>query len=108
MAEISNKPWGQFADSDYPDADDYCRAALIDENEDGKPKTRAACKLPVREPKGGPLNRNGIHAAAMRLAGGGGGVDAPAAAKAKAARALVGYYRLLGEDPPDSIRRMVR
>ncbi|HEX5451286.1 MAG TPA: hypothetical protein VFW86_02765 [Candidatus Limnocylindrales bacterium] len=102
---VSDKPWGQFSDADYPDADAYCRASLIDLNPAGQPKTKDACKLRVREP-GGDLNRNGVHAAAAVLAGARGGVDAPAAAKRAAARKLVGLYGQLNETPPDSVRRL--
>ena len=56
-------------------------------------------KLPIKEPDGA-LSRAGVHAAAGRL----NQVDAPAEAKAKAARALRGAYKTLGEDPPDAIK----
>lgn len=102
---ISNKPWGSISASDYADANAYCRACLIDLNEAGSEKTKSKCKLPVHEP-GGALNRNGVHAAAGRLAGAGGGVNAPAEAKRKAARALIRLYGRIGDEPPESLRRI--
>jgi len=99
---ISNKPWSQFSQSDYT-PEQWRRACLIhiDPNSDNK----ADHKLPVREPDG-TLNRNGVHAAAARLAGAGGGVDAPAEQKHRAARALTRLYHELDEEPPESIRRL--
>jgi hypothetical protein len=101
---VSDRPWSMFSESDYPTAADYCRASLIDENPAGGQKTKAMCHLPVREPNGGPLNRNGVHAAAQRL----GMTGVSPAAKAKAARALIQIYGDLKEDPPESVRRMAR
>lgn len=102
---VSDKPWGQFTEADYPDADSLCRASLIDLNGPGVRKIKGNCKLRVYEP-GGDLNRNGVHAASAVLAGARGGVDAPASAKATAARRLMRLYMQLGEMPPDSLRRM--
>lgn len=102
---VSNKPWSNFSDADYATADAFCRASLIDLNPAGEAKTKANCKLRVYEP-GGALNSNGVHAAAAVLAGARGGVDAPAAAKAKAARQLVRLYGEISETPPDSLRRL--
>lgn len=104
---ISTKAWGGFSAADYKDADAYCAACLIDTNPTGKPKTKDACKLPVREP-GGDTNANGVHAAAAALAGARGGVDAPAPAKKVAARKLINLYGELKETPPDSVRRMAQ
>ena len=56
-------------------------------------------KLPIKEP-GGALSRAGVHAAASRF----NQVDAPAEAKASAARQLRGAYKQLGEDPPDVLK----
>ena len=56
-------------------------------------------KLPIKEPSGA-LSRAGVHAAASRF----NQVDAPAEAKASAARALRGAYKQLGEDPPDVLK----
>lgn len=103
---VSDEPWSNFSEADYPTAAAYCSACLIDLNPTGADKTKANCKLPVYEPDDGDLNRNGVHAAAARLAGAGGGVEAPAAAKAGAARKLMRLYGELSETCPDSIRRM--
>lgn len=102
---ISDKPWGSISESDYKDAEQFCKACLIDTNEPGKPKTKSACKLPVREPSGA-LNRNAVHAAASALAGARGGVAAPLAEKRKAARKLLSLYAELKEEPPESIKRL--
>jgi hypothetical protein len=103
---VSDKPWGQFSDSDYEDARSFCNASLINTNtgpEEGWSKGN--CKLRVNEPTG-DLNRNGVHAAAAALAGARGGVKASPAEKRSAARKLMSIYRSLHEMPPDSIRRM--
>ena len=105
MAEFSDKPWGQFAESDYKDAESFCAACLIDLNPPGEDKKKALCKLPVKEP-GGSYNRNGIHAAAAALAGARGGVQAPPEAKRKAARALIRLYRQMNEEPPESLKQI--
>jgi hypothetical protein len=101
---ISEKPWSDFHETDYS-ADQWCHAALIDENPTGEPKKKNLCKLPVNEPNG-DLNRNGVHAAAAALAGARGGVQASPALKKAAARKLVAIYRSLHEPPPDSITRL--
>lgn len=110
---ISDKPWGQFSDSDYADAGALCDASLINLNSGPRSGwTKANCKLRVFEPTGdgqrGSLNRNGVHAAAAVLAGGRGGVDAPAPAKRAAARKLIAFYRQLKEEAPNSIRSLAR
>ncbi len=102
---ISNRPWGQFSEADYDTPASFCGASLIDMNPSGEEKTKAMCKLPVREPNG-DLNRNGVHAAAAALAGGRGGVQAPPEMKRRAARKLIRLYSELDEDPPESIRRL--
>jgi len=102
---VSDKPWGSISESDYKDAEQFCRACLIDLNEPGKPKVKEQCKLPVREP-GGALNRNGVHAAAAALAGARGGVQAPLDEKRKAARKLLALYQELKEEPPESIKKL--
>lgn len=105
---VSEKAWGQFSQSDYPDAASYCGASLINENTGPRSGwSKAACHLPVKEPNG-DLNINGVHAAAARLAGAGGGVKASPASKRSAARALVTLYRKLNQTPPDSIVRMAQ
>lgn len=103
---ISDKPWGQFSDSDYADAGALCDASLINLNTGPRRDwTKANCKLRVYEP-GGDLNRNGVHAAAAVLAGGRGGVQAPPDAKRAAARKILSLYRQLKEQAPESIRRL--
>jgi hypothetical protein len=103
---VSDKSWGQFSDSDYPDAGAFCDASLINLNTGTRSDwTKANCKLRLFE-HDGDLNRNGVHAAAAVLAGGRGGVDAPASAKAAAAKRLVRLYGELKEPPPDSIRHL--
>lgn len=97
---ISSRPWGDFSEADYT-PEQYCRAALVDMNPSGEPKTKAQCHLPVREPSG-TLNRNGVHAAASRL----GQTRIPPELKRRAARALMARYRELDEDPPESVRRI--
>lgn len=106
MAKVSNRPWGDFSESDYS-PEQFCRAALIDENPPGAQKVKANCKLPVREPDG-TLNRNAVHAAAAALAGARGGVKASPEAKRAAARKLLRLYAQLGEEPPESIRRIAQ
>ena len=110
MPSISDRDWDEIRESDYEDADEYCGACLIDLNERGEEKTKANCKLPVREPKrlGGKLNRNAVHAAAVVLAGGRSGVKAPAEAKKKAARELVRLYKELDEEAPESVVKLAR
>ncbi len=94
---ISDTPWSNFSQADYTD-EQWARACLIDTGQ-GEGKQRY--NLPVREPSGA-VNRNGVHAAAARL----NQVQVSAQQKATAARALVRLYGQLGEDPPDSLRRM--
>ena len=103
--KVSDRKWGSISESDYDDADEYCRACLIDLNPSGEDKTKARCKLPVYEPKGmgGALNRNAVHQAAAVLAGARGGVDAPDSHRRKAVRTLLELYRQLGEEPPESL-----
>ncbi len=102
---FSDKPWGNISESDYKDADQFCAACLIDMNQPGKEKTKANCKLPIKEP-GGTVNRNAVHAAAAALAGARGGVQAPPEQKRKAARALLRMYSMMEEEPPESLRRL--
>jgi hypothetical protein len=56
-------------------------------------------KLPIKTPAGA-LSRAGVHAAASRF----NQVDAPAEAKASAARQLRGAYKQIGEEPPDALK----
>lgn len=99
---ISNRPWGQFSESDYSN-EQWRRACLIHLADDD---VKANHKLPVREPDG-TLNRNGVHAAAAALAGARGGVDAPPDAKRAAARKLIRLYGEAEMEPPESLRRLV-
>lgn len=105
---ISDKPWGQFSDADYPTAGDLCDASLINLNTGPRADwSKANCKLRVYEPNG-DLNRNGVHAAAAVLAGGRGGVMAPADMKRRAANKLMLLYGQLKEQAPESLRRLAR
>lgn len=104
---ISNRPWGDVSEADYASASAFCKAALIDLNPPGDEKTKALCKLPIFEP-GGALNRNAVHAAAGVLAGARGGVQAPPEKRRAAARALIGRYRELDEEPPPSLVSLAR
>lgn len=101
MASISTSAWN-FSEADYS-IEQLRRACLI--NMGGDPAVKSNYKLPVRTPDGA-LNRNAIHAAAAALAGARGGVDAPGPLKAKAARALLGMYRQMGDEPPESLVAM--
>lgn len=100
-AAISEEPWSNFSVSDYT-IEQWRKACLI-KMPGGDPEAKSTYKVPVRTPTGA-LSRAGVHAAAAALAGARGGVDAPASEKAKARRALVGLYRQLGDEPPDSLR----
>lgn len=100
-AAISEEPWSNFSASDYT-IEQWRRACLIT-MPGGDPEAKSTYKLPVRTPSGA-VSRAGVHAAAAALAGARGGVDAPASEKAKAARALRGLYRQLGDTPPDSLK----
>jgi hypothetical protein len=100
--DVSPKPWGQFSQSDYSDSQ-WESACILDRGTGNTPKERYA--LPVREPDG-TLNRNGVHAAAARLAGAGGDMNASPDAKRAAARKLVSLYHQIGDQPPDSITRL--
>ncbi len=104
---FSNKPWSQFSESDYETAEKYCSACLIDMNPSGEEKKKELCKLPVKEPSG-VYNRNGIHAAAAALAGARSALKAPVSEKKKAARKLLRLYREMGDEPPDSLKRIAR
>lgn len=93
FAEVSDKPWSNFTQADYTDAQ-WARACLVHrEGETGK----GAYSLPVREPSGA-LNRNAVHAAAARL-----NQLQPASLRSAAAAKLRSLYKQLGEDPPESL-----
>ena len=99
---ISERPWANYTEADYSDAGAFCDACLVNLNDGPRDEwTKAACRLPVREP-GGALNRNGVHAAAARLRQ----VDAPPEARRRAARKLLAAYRELDEEAPDSVRQV--
>jgi hypothetical protein len=98
--DISSQPWSNYTKADYT-PEQWHSACLIHQH-DGAPTSKDQCKLPVKTPNG-VLNRNGVHAAAAALAGARGGVHASPAEKAKAAGALLRYYRDLGEDAPASL-----
>lgn len=102
MAKVSNRPWGDFKESDYSE-EQYRRAcAYVPEGTSSK----SEMKLPHHEPDG-TLNRNGVHAAAAALAGARGGVQIPADAKRKAAGHIYNHYRNdLDEEPPASLARL--
>lgn len=100
LLHISEKPWSDYTKADYT-IEQWHAACLIHQHQ-GPPTSKSQCKLPVKTP-GGALNRNGVHAAAAALAGARGGVQASSEEKAKAASALRGYYKQLGETPPDSL-----
>jgi hypothetical protein len=102
---ITNGAWDGSA-SRWPDADSFCEACLIDENEPGKPKVKTLCKLPVKEPNG-DTNANAAHAAAAALAGGRGGVQAKPQSKKAAARKLKTIYAEMKEPLPLSIKAML-
>ena len=102
---VSDKPWGSITEADYPTPEAFCSACLIDMNEAGGPKSKAKCKLPVKEP-GGALNKNGMSAAAAALAGARGGVNAPAEMKKMAAKKLMRMMGSANMEPPESMRRM--
>lgn len=101
---VTNKPWSGDA-SRFKDANNYCSSCLIDNNPPGKEKIAGLCKLPVKEPNG-DLNSNGVHAAAAALAGARTPVKASPADKKAAAKKLLGYYRQLKQDPPESLKNI--
>lgn len=92
-AFVSEKPWdgsaSRFTPAQY-------KSSCVLHTCSGMEKS--CHHLPIKEPDG-QLSRAGVHAAAGRL----NQVDAPAAAKAAAKRALRSAYSTLGEDPPEGI-----
>jgi cation transport regulator len=91
------------AASNYDSTEAYCKACLINTNT-GDPAnwTQDNCKLPVKDP-GGSYVKQGIHAAAVALAGGRTPLKAPPEEKAKAANKLISLYNQMDEIAPDSI-----
>lgn len=99
QVKISDKPWSQFKESDYT-LEQWKRACLV---KPSSPSDRKEdYKYPVREPDG-TLNRNAVHAAASRLSSG----NLTPEQRASLKRKLRGLYRLLGEEPPDSLKMSV-
>lgn len=96
MPTISTAAWDGSA-SRFASTEAYCSSCIIDDNPAGQPKVQSKCHLPVKEP-GGALNKNAVHAAAQRLS------STQSPSKAKAARALIGYYRQMGEEPPENVK----
>ncbi len=82
MTHFTNNPWSDPA-ADL-DADQYCSICLIDYNEEGEPKTKSKCKLPIREAPGKPVNRNALRSAARLFSK----TQAPEAEKEKARQRL--------------------
>jgi hypothetical protein len=102
--DFSDRPWGNYTASDYS-PEQWHAACLIHLHDAGTPDSKGDCKLPVKEP-GGAYSKAGIHAAAAALAGARGGLAAPRAMKVAAAKRLIGLYRKMGEDPPDSLTNL--
>jgi hypothetical protein len=102
LSHISEKPWSAYTEADYT-IEQWHSACLVHLHS-GPPTSKSECKLPVKTPSGA-LNRNGVHAAAAALAGARSPLKAPPEQKAKAASALRGYYKQLGEEPPKSLKQ---
>lgn len=100
MASISEQSWDGSA-SNYKDADAYCAACLIDENDSGQDKIKDKCSFPVKAPDG-TLSRAGVHNAAARLNQSKASPDS----KKAAANKLLGYYGQLKEQAPDIVYRV--
>ncbi|MET0786852.1 MAG: hypothetical protein ABWY25_09115 [Paenisporosarcina sp.] len=100
IEHLSEQPWSNYTAADYS-IEQWHNSCLIHQHE-GPPTSKSQCKLPVKTPSGA-LNKNGVHAAAAALAGARGGVHASTEEKAKAARALRGYYGQMNEKPPPSL-----
>ena len=100
---VSASPWSDFTPADYTPAQ-WHKACLIHDHPTGQAVDgKESCKLPCREPDG-TLNKNGVHAAAGALAGARSDLQATPAQKAKAAAALRGLYKTIGDDPPESLQ----
>ena len=105
MASFSRAPWDAGQVSGSQNAASFCQCCLLDANPPGEPKTKDNCKLPVKSTPSGPYNINGMHAAAVALAGGRTPLQASPADKKSAARKLIRLYQQAGEVPPASLRR---
>lgn len=105
MTAISERAWDGSA-SRYATAAEYAAASLINTNiGPARNWVKSKIHLPYKEPNGA-INRHGVYAAAAALVGGRGGVAVSGALKRVAARKLLAVYRELGEDPPESLRRL--
>lgn len=100
-SSVDTTPWENYKQSDY--TPEQWHAACLIHQHDGDPTSKDQCKLPVKTPSG-KLNKGGVQAAAAALAGARGGVQASSDDKAKAAKALLGHYKTIGDDPPDSLK----
>ena len=98
---ISDEPWKGDA-GQYPTAEAYCEACLVDLNDGSGPKVKWKCHLPVKEPDGN-LNRHGLFAAQGALIGARGGVDLPTDAKRSAAKRLAALMRGHGLTPAPAL-----
>lgn len=103
-AAFTNAPWS--SPESNLDVADFARVCLIDLNEPGEEKVKGKLKLPIRSTPGGPVNRNALRAAAAALGGARGDLNAPAEAKAKAARTLVRLMREADIEVGDSLLSM--
>jgi len=97
---VSDRPWGDYTQADYT-PEQWAAACIVDKGV-GDPASKERYALPVKEPNG-DLSRGGVHAAAARINQVQG---ISSSARQTAARTLIRYYGQLGEDPPESLRRM--
>lgn len=105
MTTFTDAPWSS-PESDL-DADAFCAVCLIDTNPEGKQKVKDNCKLPIRSKPGGPVNKNGLQAAAGALLGARGGVQGVSPDdKRKAAKTIVSYERQAKMEPGDGILKL--
>jgi len=95
---FSTKPWSDFKESDYTNAQ-WREACLLDTGE-GSPTDKARYKLPVKEPDG-TYNRHGIAAAAARL----NQTEAGAGELKEAAQTLVRLYTLMKATAPPNVTK---
>jgi len=63
---FTETPW-DGSESRWPTAAAYCAASAIDLNQTGKPKTKALCHLPYKEPGSGAVNVNAVRNALSRI-----------------------------------------
>lgn len=100
-ADLSNKAWSGFSQSDYTPAQ-WAKACLIDKGE-GDKDSKDRYALPVLEPDG-TLNKAALSAAAGRL----NQVDASEEAKKAAAKKLMSLYNQAGMKVPGSLLSSTR